>query len=59
MLDRRPVLGEHPKYSKIYVFNGLGTKGYLLAPGLSKEMVNHVLHGTKIPDEYSISRFYS
>lgn len=37
--DRRPVLGIHPEYKNLAVFNGLGTKGVMLAPYFASEMV--------------------
>lgn len=30
--DRRPLIGRHPVYSRLFIFNGLGTKGTSLAP---------------------------
>lgn len=30
--DRRPVLGLHPQYPQLGIFNGLGSKGCMLAP---------------------------
>ncbi len=38
VIDRRPVLGFHPIYNSISVFNGLGTKGVMLAPYFAREM---------------------
>jgi glycine/D-amino acid oxidase-like deaminating enzyme len=38
--DRRPALGVHPEYKNIFVFNGLGTKGVMLAPYFAKEMTS-------------------
>lgn len=55
--DRRPLIGEHPSYPGLYIFNGLGTKGYSLAPLLSKEFVKHLLDGQPLPEEVSIHRF--
>ena len=49
-IDRRPVLGSHPENKNLYVFNGLGTKGVMLAPYFAKEMLsflsldNYALH---------------
>jgi len=57
MLDRRPVLGRHPDYPSLYVYNGLGTKGYMLAPLLSKEMAEFILHETEVDKEVSLGRF--
>ncbi|WP_319502972.1 FAD-dependent oxidoreductase [uncultured Draconibacterium sp.] len=38
VIDRRPVLGKHPQHKHVYVFNGLGTKGVMLAPYFALEM---------------------
>jgi glycine/D-amino acid oxidase-like deaminating enzyme len=55
-LDRRPLIGSHPSFSNIHIFNGLGAKGYMLAPLLAKEMVEHILDGKSLDREISISR---
>lgn len=57
ILDRRPVMGAHPKFTKLFIFNGLGAKGYLLAPFLANEFVAHILDGTPIDKEMQVSRF--
>lgn len=57
ILDRRPVIGAHEKYSKLFVFNGLGAKGYLLAPFLANEFVAHLLKGVPIDKEMHVQRF--
>jgi glycine/D-amino acid oxidase-like deaminating enzyme len=38
------------------MFNGLGAKGYLIAPTMAKEMAQYLLDNTIIPKEYSITR---
>ena len=55
-LDRRPIMGNHPQYSKLYIYNGLGAKGYLLAPLLGEELANYMLHGTPLDKECVYSR---
>ncbi len=55
--DRRPMLGKHPEFPKMVIANGLGTKGYMLAPLLMHELVNHLLNGTEIDHESRIDRF--
>lgn len=56
--DRRPVLGVHPKYRNLSVFNGLGTKGVMLAPYFAEEMVKHLLvKDYELKQEVGIRRF--
>jgi glycine oxidase len=57
ILDRRPVTGAHEKHSNLFVFNGLGAKGYLLAPFLAGEFVAHLLKGSPIEKELRADRF--
>jgi len=57
--DRRPVLGKSHVYNNIYLFNGLGTKGYMMAPLLAKEMTDLILDGKEPPMEYNSMRFSS
>jgi len=55
--DRRPLLGEHPEFKNTYIFNGLGTKGYSMAPLLSKELYNYIFENQTLDKEIDISRF--
>lgn len=55
-LDRRPIMGRHEVYSNLFIFNGLGAKGYMLAPLLAKEMVEYVLEGKELDKEMRYSR---
>jgi glycine/D-amino acid oxidase-like deaminating enzyme len=55
-MDRRPVLGSHPTFENTHIFNGLGAKGYLMAPTMAKEMMLYLLDKSAIPKEYSITR---
>lgn len=57
VLDRRPLLGLHPEYSKMAIANGLGAKGYMLAPLLMHELVKHLFEGKEIPKDSHINRF--
>jgi glycine/D-amino acid oxidase-like deaminating enzyme len=57
VLDRRPILGKHPEYSKLFIFNGLGTKGYLMAPTLSSEFAACLMTAKPISKEISTERF--
>ncbi|NOU61378.1 NAD(P)/FAD-dependent oxidoreductase [Marinifilum caeruleilacunae] len=56
--DRRPVLGCHPDNQHIAVFNGLGTKGVILAPYFAREMMYSLVNRNYILDkEIDIRRF--
>lgn len=57
--DRRPVIGEHPVYKNLYVFNGLGTKGVMLAPYFAKNFVNFYLQSTSLHSDVNVNRFYN
>lgn len=57
VVDRRPLLGKHPQFEKLVILNGLGTKGFMIAPLISKELVDHLLNGNELHPETKISRF--
>ncbi|MGA0273823.1 MAG: NAD(P)/FAD-dependent oxidoreductase [Flavobacteriaceae bacterium] len=57
VIDRRPLLGAHPQAPNIFVFNGLGTRGVLMAPLLSKWLYEFIEKGKQLPEELSIDRF--
>ena len=42
-VDRRPMIGSHSNFKNIYLLNGLGTRGILLAPTLSAWLYNQIL----------------
>lgn len=54
--DRRPVMGRHPEYNGLFVFNGLGTKGYMLAPLLSLEMADYMLEERPLDEAVLFTR---
>lgn len=54
--DRRPLLGEHPEQKGNYIFNGLGTKGVLIAPFYANQLLHHIVHESPLDEEVSISR---
>lgn len=56
--DRRPLLGEHPEHKGLYIFNGMGTKGYMIAPYFSEHFVNHIFNATDLDAEVDIKRFF-
>ncbi len=57
VLDRRPLMGKHPKNTSMFIFNGLGTKGAMMAPLLAKKMADFLQFGTVLDIETDINRF--
>ncbi len=55
--DRRPLIGRHLSFPQLLIFNGLGTKGTILAPYFSKQLVDHVYEHTALMKEADIKRF--
>jgi len=55
--DRRPLLGSHPGCRKLLTFNGLGTKGVMLAPYFSSMLSNYVTQNQPLHPEVDIVRF--
>jgi glycine oxidase len=55
--DRRPILGTHPKYSNMHIFNGLGSKGVMLAPHFAGELIEHIIKGVQLNEEVRVSRY--
>ena len=55
--DRRPTLGRHPEIANMFLFNGMGSKGVMLAPYFANQLVNHIYHQEKIDPEVDLNRF--
>lgn len=58
VIDRRPVIGNHPLHQNMYVFNGFGTKAVLLAPLFANELINFLVKKSELNSEVNVSRFY-
>lgn len=57
-IDRRPIVGPHPVYSHLFVFNGLGTKGVMLAPYFADNFVNFYQQKQALNPNVDVKRFY-
>lgn len=56
--DRRPLIGWHPTHPNVGLFNGLGTKGVLLAPYFAREFVQATFYGGTLNSEVDLNRFF-
>lgn len=55
--DRKPIMGQIA--ANEYVFNGLGSRGILMAPYLSALMVDYLENKANLPSHWDIKRFIS
>ncbi|MGY5352473.1 NAD(P)/FAD-dependent oxidoreductase [Wenyingzhuangia sp. IMCC45533] len=55
--DRRPLLGMHPVHKNLIVFNGMGTRGVMIAPTAAKKLYRHIENNEPLDKELSIERF--
>ncbi len=63
MSDLKPVIGEHPEYPQCWVFNGLGARGFLLAPYLAQLLARALdccecNSDAMIPPQFALQRFW-
>ena len=55
--DRRPLLGIHPRYKRLALLNGLGTRGIMMSPYLAKMLYKHLEEDIDLPKEVNLNRF--
>ena len=56
--DRRPLVGTHRIFKNYHIFNGLGAKGYMLAPLICEEFCDYLLNDKELDPEIDIKRYY-
>ncbi len=54
--DRRPLMGSSAQRPDFFIFNGLGTKGTLLAPYWAEHLAQHLLEGSALSLEVRLDR---
>ncbi|MBJ6368043.1 NAD(P)/FAD-dependent oxidoreductase [Snuella sedimenti] len=57
VIDRRPLVGVHPKHKNLFVLNGLGTRGVMIAPYVAEQLFNFIEHGKPLEKDIDITRF--
>lgn len=55
--DRKPLIGKHPDFEDIYIFNGFGSKGVSLIPYFSKNFTAYLEHNMPLDSEVNIDRY--
>ena len=57
VVDRRPLVGQHKVHKNLYVLNGLGSRGVLIAPSVANALIAYIEDGVPLPKEIDINRF--
>ena len=57
--DRRPLIGAHKDHQNIYVLNGLGTRGVMIAPYVANELYDFIENNAELDKEIDFRRFTS
>ncbi|MAU17518.1 MAG: FAD-dependent oxidoreductase [Muricauda sp.] len=57
VVDRRPLVGRHPEHKNLYVLNGFGSRGVLIAPYASHQLFNYIENRAELDPEMDIARF--
>lgn len=57
VVDRRPIIGNHPLHQNVFILNGMGTRGTLLAPQMTEFLYGFIESGKEIDREANIRRF--
>ena len=55
--DRRPLVGRHPVHGNLYLLNGFGSRGVMIAPYASARLYRYIEFNEALPEEMDISRF--
>jgi len=55
--DRRPLVGNHPEHHRLFICNGFGSRGVLIAPLISEKLLNFIENDIPLPPEVDITRF--
>lgn len=57
IIDRRPIVGQHPIHKNLFILNGMGTRGTLLGSAMTEELFNFTENNQPIDPEADVSRF--
>lgn len=56
--DRRPMVGQHQQFKNMFILNGLGTRGVMIAPYVAKQLFEFIEEGKTLDKEIDINRFH-
>lgn len=56
--DRRPLMGAHDTLDGLYIFNGLGSRGVLMAPYLANQLLELIFNHKPLLEELDVKRYH-
>ena len=59
IFQSKAVIGFHPDYEGLGLFNGLGSKGSLLAPWFARKFTDFLVNGLPLPEEVDLGKRFS
>ncbi|MUH36733.1 FAD-binding oxidoreductase [Zobellia amurskyensis] len=57
VVDRKPLVGRHPKLNQMYVLNGFGSRGVLIGPSAAKQLYAFIENSEVLDADLDIARF--
>lgn len=57
VIDRRPLVGQHPEHKNMYILNGLGTRGVMIGPYVAQQLFQFIENNEPLEMEIDIKRF--
>jgi glycine/D-amino acid oxidase-like deaminating enzyme len=55
--DRKPLIGSHPKFPRLHILNGLGTRGVMLGPSMAIALFESIEYQKPIDKAIDIKRY--
>lgn len=55
--DRKPLVGTHPKFPRLHILNGLGTRGVMLGPSMAIELFDSIENQKPLDKAIDIQRY--
>ena len=55
--DRKPLVGSHPEIANMYCCNGFGSRGVLIAPNMSRALLEYIDNSKELNAEVDLNRF--
>lgn len=55
--DRKPLVGKHSQFKNLFVLNGLGSRGVMIAPSVAQKLFDFIENKIPLDKEIDIQRF--